>query len=769
MNQYDFKTLSPIEFELLVQDLLQKEFNIRLESFKSGKDNGVDLRYCQDKAETLVIQCKRYSDNFSSLFTTLKNEVNKVEKLKPKRYILVASTKLSRDNKNKIIELFNGLIKQPKDIYGCEDLNALLRDYPEIEKKHFKLWLSSINIVEKILHNNVHNRSYYKIEEIKDKICRYVPNKSFSKAEKILDEFNYVVISGSPGIGKTTLAEFLIWQYLSKDFELIEISNDIEEAWSILKPDTEKQVFYYDDFLGKTNLTQSYSKNEDKRLIQFIETVLKSKNKKFILTTREYILKEAKLEYEYIDSYPLLKCVIPLQDYTNSIRAKIFYNHLFFTNILPEYIDEILKDKRYMTIIKHPNYNPRIINIFTDRIFLKDTTAETFFKEFLSSLNYPAKIWEHIYNKLNNSEKSILLAIMVSSRPLLPIDKLHGYANAFYENLTKQKLMSSEFKRSMKILDGDFIKIEKKSYYDIETEKVQVQNLVYYTNPSVQDFLENITKQENELDIVLSSLCTYNQFEYFYNTFLKNSSQKKLIIDFINKLRNTVKADFDSPSYSMLLKKTALIIKAIRLSKDMTLFSKIKPEFDYILSANISSTEHDNLFDDLSFLDIDEISEVKDFLYAYKNNILTNIECFTCYYSTVAENLTITNFLENFEDIFNDKEKGFIRNYFIENNEKIAEKILEEDYTEYGFEEQKNKFEELMEYFHLSDEDIGYTLSGLEEAYNELISDYDEDYYKENNDLSSKEKDLTIEQSEDITDNEIIEMFETLKESPSPT
>lgn len=72
------------------------------------------------------------------------------------------------------------------------------------------MWLTSINIIDEIFHNNINNRSKDLIKVINSKICRFVPNKSFIKSEKILDDKNYVVISGSPGIGKTTLAEFLI-------------------------------------------------------------------------------------------------------------------------------------------------------------------------------------------------------------------------------------------------------------------------------------------------------------------------------------------------------------------------------------------------------------------------------------------------------------------------------------------------------------------------------------------------------------------------------
>ena len=40
MPNYDFRSLSPIDFEIIVRDLLQEELGVTLESFKSGKDLG---------------------------------------------------------------------------------------------------------------------------------------------------------------------------------------------------------------------------------------------------------------------------------------------------------------------------------------------------------------------------------------------------------------------------------------------------------------------------------------------------------------------------------------------------------------------------------------------------------------------------------------------------------------------------------------------------------------------------------------------------------
>jgi hypothetical protein len=41
LSDYDFHELSSHDFEVLVRDLLQAEWGIRIESFKTGKDRGV--------------------------------------------------------------------------------------------------------------------------------------------------------------------------------------------------------------------------------------------------------------------------------------------------------------------------------------------------------------------------------------------------------------------------------------------------------------------------------------------------------------------------------------------------------------------------------------------------------------------------------------------------------------------------------------------------------------------------------------------------------
>jgi len=135
MNEYDFSKLNDKEFESLSIDLLSRVENRRIERFKPGKDAGVDGRFFIKEGSEVIIQCKHwYKSGFNSLISHLKNdELYKIRKLQPKRYILVTSLELSRQNKKTIKGLLTPYILSESDVYGREDLNDLISRNADIE------------------------------------------------------------------------------------------------------------------------------------------------------------------------------------------------------------------------------------------------------------------------------------------------------------------------------------------------------------------------------------------------------------------------------------------------------------------------------------------------------------------------------------------------------------------------------------------------------------------------------------------------------------
>lgn len=528
MNNYDFLTLSPNEFENLTRDLLQKKLGQFIESFTAGRDGGIDLRCANDIGKTIIIQAKRYKD-FNSLLSNLKKEVSKVKDLKPNRYIISSTVGLTPANKTKILNLFSPFILSSEDILGKDDINNLIGIYKDIELKYYKLWLSSTNILEKVLHSKIYNQSAFELEEIREQVRLYVQNDSFNIGVKILKEHKYVIISGIPGIGKTTLARVLTLYLLSNDFEEFVFLNDtIDDGYEYFQ-EGKKQIFFFDDFLGKNFFENKLHPNEDIKIVKFIDKIKKSHDKVLILATREYILNQAKLSFEAfkINNIEIAKCILDLDTYTNVIKAQILYNHLFFAEVPQSHLADLVDREKHIVIVKHPNYNPRVIETLINRKIWESCEANQFSTAIKSYFDNPESVWLYAFeNSLNKFSQYTLLVLLTMGAPV-KIEHLEEALMAFLKiNQFKFQIPfdSILFNRSLKELENTFIKTQKDSYNTIA---------IQYQNPSIQDFLVNYLRDKRDL---IQSLIEASIFkEQFFTVFTtksddENTLKKKILL-----------------------------------------------------------------------------------------------------------------------------------------------------------------------------------------------------------------------------------------------
>jgi len=205
MPDYDFHQLSPIEFEELTLDLVQKEFEITFEKFSAGSDQGIDLRHSKssDGRTKIVVQCKHYVKSpWSQLKNKLQDENEKVKALNPERYIFCTSQGLSPSRKDEILQIFKPYIKDTADIFGRDDFNNLLGKFPDIEKKNYKLWFESTEVVQRILNNALYTFSEFTKDEIARTINTYVQTAHFESALDLLQENRCCILVGDPGVGK---------------------------------------------------------------------------------------------------------------------------------------------------------------------------------------------------------------------------------------------------------------------------------------------------------------------------------------------------------------------------------------------------------------------------------------------------------------------------------------------------------------------------------------------------------------------------------------
>ena len=507
MPNYDFKSLSPYDFEQLVRDLLQCELALTLQSFKSGRDGGVDLRYSRPHEQVIVVQCKHYAgSSVEALIAHLKKEAMKVAKLRPKRYIVATSLGLTPGNKDTVQEIFDPYCLSTDDIYGKDDINNLLGKFSTVERQHFKLWFTSTAVFERIQHSAVFNRTSTELENIKRRIAYYVQDNSYRTACEILNQSNYCIIAGIPGIGKTTLAEILLVDYISRGYEAIRISSDVSEALSVYAPE-KLQVFYYDDFLGQTSLENKFNKNEESDLLRFIDTIERSKNSKFILTTREYILNQARSIYERLanSDFDKKKCVVDLANYSRFSRAKILFNHLFYNNVPQAYVSALIHNRGYIRIVDHPNYNPRTVQWMTEKLGRLNLSEAQYVSAFLDTLHNPTLIWQHAFdNQLSQSCRDLLLVLATLPDEVL-VEDLEKCFRSLHFEVAKQNNSSTnpkDFKDALRHLDGNFLSTRQ------QARKVVVK----FHNPSIRDFVElHLAQSSQELMTIMRAIIYFDQ------------------------------------------------------------------------------------------------------------------------------------------------------------------------------------------------------------------------------------------------------------------
>lgn len=483
MPNYSFETLSDVDFEELVRDLLQAELKIRLESFAAGRDGGIDIRYSPSTDAELIVQCKHYvRSGYPRLKRNLETEESaKIQALRPTRYILATSVPMTPHRKRDLATVLEPYCHSPADIYGREDLNNLLGMHEAIEQQHHKLWLSSEAVLRRVLQNRSFVQAEIEYEVMRRRVCLYVQTPAYTEALEILERLNYCILSGIPGIGKTMLANMLVLRLLDAGYELIVARGSVDEA--LERYETGKpQVIYYDDFLGRTSLGDRLGKNEDQSLLRLLEAVRRSKNKKMVLTTREYILAQARERHELLNrpEIDVAKCMVVLVDYSRYAKARILYNHLYFCDVPRECIASILLEQAYKRIIDHRNYNPRVIEWMTGTPTTRGVPAEQYAEAFVTSLDDPSEVWRHAFENQISAGARRLIVLLATIPETAGLDELEVLWLAGIEVQGGSPGDAHlQFLRALREVDGSLTTAETR---DLKTG-------ITFHNPSIRDFM----------------------------------------------------------------------------------------------------------------------------------------------------------------------------------------------------------------------------------------------------------------------------------------
>lgn len=263
MKKYTFEELNDLEFEDFVNDLLAQANGWRIECFKPGRDGGIDGRASTVDGK-IVIQSKHFrKSGIEKLLKEIsKKEAKKALSLAPDRYLFATSLNLNPNDKRKILSEFSGVNIAESDIIGNDELNALLREHGQVLKAWYKLWAENSDTLELFLHPEIRSKEIALVARLNRINKIFVATEDIDPALGSLNNNHVVVLSGEPGVGKTTLAEYLCQVHMKEDYTVDVIEGDVTTHPFNFADRDHKVIYYFDDFLG-SNYFSAISGNQD--------------------------------------------------------------------------------------------------------------------------------------------------------------------------------------------------------------------------------------------------------------------------------------------------------------------------------------------------------------------------------------------------------------------------------------------------------------------------------------------------------------------------
>ncbi|MEZ9056693.1 restriction endonuclease [Vibrio pelagius] len=473
---YYFDTLNDKEFEELANDIVEAIFSIRVERFKQGADQGIDGRFYISDDEKVIVQSKHYQKSGVSklLNHCKKSEYIKVNDLNPKNYVFVTSVSLSPKNKDNLVEIFQPYLKV-SNIIGFDELVSVLNSNPDLVRTHYKLWVNNSNALFNAINNDVYVNNKWLIDDIKSKIGLYVRTQNHDNIYNAIEKNNYIIVTGEPGIGKTTISKSICLDYLVEGYELVNVTSSIKEAMKVYK-EGKRQIFYYDDFLG-SNFLEYIEGKEDSDIVNFINAVKKDNTKKFILTSRTNIFNQG----VYIsNNFRVRKIdkgsVVNVKSYTKLEKAKILYNHLYFSDLDLSNIEMVFEKEKYYSIIIHNNFNPRLIEFITDSERLVDGIDYLSFVD--SVLTDPSDIWSYVFDcQINRLDRVFVYIVCLSGKNI-------------GEDAIKSKC-EEYFRESNWVFDDHWFDKSRRTLVGSLLNRIISRGIVRYElfNPSIKDYV----------------------------------------------------------------------------------------------------------------------------------------------------------------------------------------------------------------------------------------------------------------------------------------
>ena len=510
----NYANLNDMEFEALCKDIMERKLGVSLRRFGPGRDHGVDLTD-DVSTKSIVVQVKHYRNSTTEqLVRSLKNELPKVTELALQQYYICCSRELSADNINALYQHFQAYMASDRHIVTLIEIDDFLKKEAnkDILKKHFKLWLDSTGILGELFNDDIFVDCEALLSDVDELQKLFVRTSVFDKALKVLEHNQPLCIIGDPGAGKSITSKMLVLHYAAQGYRVRYTTDvsDLKYLKKALRDDASaKEVILLDDCFGQAYFEMKASQSTE--LVALIKYIKLHPSKVLILNSRVTIFQEARERQQdlvrSLEREEFHVQFLNMNELTNVEKAKILYNHLTFSGIPDDFFTEIQKYQRYLRIIYHPNYNPRIIEFVCSPSLHHSISANQFFRYFLDQLDRPQKMWKNEYeDHLKPADRILLQTIYSLSKTTVSAELVRLCFERRIISLSEIDKTIDQYSRSLKRLNKSFIKIlDNRGNCELAMQ-----------NPSVNDYLDTrLLGNTPERKTLIASICNDKQLLLF--------------------------------------------------------------------------------------------------------------------------------------------------------------------------------------------------------------------------------------------------------------
>lgn len=489
---YQYGNLSDFEFELLCRDIMERKIGCSLRCFAPGRDGGVDITETK-LSGCHMVQVKHYIDSsYSTLLSSLKKELPKVKQKQPKHYYVCCGKKLTAQNISEIYQLFSDYMDNAEAVVDLMEIDSFLhkKENADILERHYKLWLESTNVLERLSNQDIAidcEAFFYQIEK-EQKL--FVKTKYYEEGRQILEKEHMLMLLGDPGVGKTMLTKMLALAFAAEGYRIRYTTNgELSDLKRALSADRKrKELIVLDDCLGQHYFKMQETKENE--LLALVKYIMRNPNKLLIMNSRVTIFHEARersCDFRYFMEDENIKIrKIEMNGLDEEEKGWIFYNHLYFAGVPEKYYRNVYEDRRYRGIVRHANYTPRLIEFVTKKKNYEQVEADRYAAFIMDCLENPRELWKDEFTrKLGMEDRALLLTLYSLTDTSVEEPVL---VRAFLKRLSGLEGMDTTrnlYEEALRRLTDSMVQL-------IEQNG---RKRIGVCNPSINDFLKNYIRE----------------------------------------------------------------------------------------------------------------------------------------------------------------------------------------------------------------------------------------------------------------------------------